>query len=64
MEKGKLVMWHQLGHPKTPIAIAEKAHALLVGSELRVVEKQEQVFILAPYIGEILDTLVERMSCV
>lgn len=62
MEKGKLIMWHGSADTNSPVAMAEKAHALLQNSELRVVEGEAHASLFVHSVEEVLDTLKERMD--
>ncbi|KAI1409879.1 Alpha/Beta hydrolase protein [Hypoxylon sp. FL1857] len=64
VEKGRLVIWHRTGDPSKPLEVAEKAHELLRGSELRVQFTNADIgdASVIERIGEILDTLSERIE--
>lgn len=65
MEKGRLVMWHGAKNARNPLDVAIKAHAQLRGSELRVSDGEGNKTghaMVTERIGEILDTLKERME--
>jgi hypothetical protein len=64
MEKGRLVLWHRAKNARNPIDVAVKAHTQLRGSELRVSDGEGRpgLAMVTRRIGEILDTLKERVA--
>ena len=62
MGEGKLVLWHADKDVNSPLAMAEKAHALLQGSELRLGPGEAHMSLLLHKAQEVLDTLKERAA--
>jgi predicted esterase len=62
MKKGKLVLWHGGADANIPLAMVEKAHELLAGSELRVEAEEAHASLLLHKVNEFLETLKGRMS--
>ncbi len=62
MEKGKMVMWHGTADGNVPVLMATKAHKLLPGSELRIVEGEAHLSLAVRKAEEIFDVLKERAT--
>jgi pimeloyl-ACP methyl ester carboxylesterase len=62
MGEGKLVLWHGDKDLNSPLAMAEKAHALLQGSELRLGRGEAHMSLLLHKLQEALDTLKEGVA--
>ena len=62
MGEGRLVLWHGKKDVNSPLAMAEKAHAMLAGSEIRIECDEAHMSLLLHKLHEALAVLKERMS--
>jgi hypothetical protein len=62
MDEGKLVLWHGKEDGNAPLLMANKAHALLPGSELRVSDGEAHASLFVHKADEVLGILLERAA--
>lgn len=60
--EGRLVMWHGSADVNSPVAMAEKAAALIDGAELRLIDREGHAGVFFRKLDEVLDLLKTRME--
>jgi pimeloyl-ACP methyl ester carboxylesterase len=61
VKKGEMVIWHGTADVNVPVAMAEKAAALMPGSDLRVAQAEGHASVLMHKVEEIMSTMKEMM---